>query len=150
MSLNNDDTPEDPWSDNTPSKPAKPSGPKEPFQLHKGKSSFGKEKNTYQDRHSNGGNPIDDLIEKFQDSLKRKKFGNSGGGNKAGPSFPSFSPKFGIMSFVLIGVLLWLSTGIYKVQDGGGEVAVILRFGEMVRIAPVSYTHLTLPTNREV
>ncbi|MBY0462964.1 MAG: FtsH protease activity modulator HflK [Alphaproteobacteria bacterium] len=151
MFQNSDDTPEDPWSDNTPSKPEKSSGPKEPFQLHKGKSSLGKEKNNYQDRYSGGGNPIDDLIEKFQDSLKRKKSGGNGGNNKGGPSLPSFSPKFGIMTFVLIGVLLWLSTGIYKVQDDGGEVAVILRFGEMVRIAqPGLHYRLPNPIENEI
>ena len=53
----------------------------------------------------------------------------------------------------------WLSTGFYRLDLG--EAAIILRLGEHNRTVrreglnwhwpePVSYTHLTLPTNREV
>lgn len=150
MFLNNDDTPEDPWSDNTPSKPGKSPESKEPFQLHKGKGSFGKEKNNYQGSRSGGGNPIDDLIEKLQDSLKRRGSGGSGG-DKGGSPLPSFSSKFSIITLFFIVISVWLSTGIYKVQDDGGEVAVILRFGEMVRIAqPGLHYRLPNPIENEI
>lgn len=151
MSLNNDDTPDDPWSDNTPSKPGKTSGPKEPFQLHKRKGSFGKEKNNYHNRYTGGGNPIDDLIEKFQDSLKRKKSGNGGGNNRGDLPTPPFSSKFGFVALIFVILLVWLSTGFYKVQDDGGEVALILRFGKLVRVAqPGLHYRLPNPIESEI
>lgn len=147
MFLNNDDIPEDPWADNTASNPGKNSGNKEPFQLHKAKRSSGKDGNNYQNR---SGNSIDDLIERFQDALKGKKSGNNGtkGGSPLQPS--SFS-KFGIISVFLVAFLVWLSTGIYNVQENGGEVAIILRFGKMVRIAqPGLHYRLPSPIESEI
>ena len=42
------------------------------------------------------------------------------------------------------------TTGSKKVRQGGGLPGVIYGNGEPQSIETVSYTHLTLPTNREV
>ena len=58
------------------------------------------------------------------------------------------SMRLGFIGLALLLVII-IANSIYIVTDK--QTAILLRFGEIVnpKIA-VSYTHLTLPTNREV
>jgi len=149
MFLNQDDTPGDPWSDQSPSKPTKTSGLKEPVSLSKKRATANQERNPFGNRGPGGGNPIDDLIDRIQDTIRRGGGGGSGNSGGERPS-PAFS-KFGVILLCLAGLLVWLSTGIYNVQENGGEVAVVLRFGKMVRIAqPGLHYRLPSPIETEI
>lgn len=58
----------------------------------------------------------------------------------------NFSPNF-ILIGIIGALLLWLSTGIYKIEEG--EKALVLRFGEMNRIAEAGLNyHLPNPIER--
>lgn len=76
---------------------------------------------------------LDDLARRIEDKLKAALSGKGGGGGGFPPEFNSDSnPKI----FTLIGLLflvLWASSGVYKVDQG--EQALITRFGKFVRIA---------------
>ena len=87
-----------------------------------------------------GGPPdLDELMKKVNDRVGelfggkkggKRPSGSSGGG---GPSFPSFSPKFaagGLIIAAIIGVLLWLATGFYIVDEG--KRGIVQRFGKYV------------------
>ncbi len=147
MSLNNDDTPENPWSDQSGSaskgsQPEKP-GDKDPSPFNRVRSSKGRDKNdnVFQHRRPGEGNPLDDLIEKIQLSFKNRGTG--------GPSSPGNGPKIGVFVLVFVGLIVWLSTGFYRVQEG--EVAVVLRFGEMIRTAsPGLQYRLPSPIETEI
>lgn len=81
-----------------------------------------------------GGNDIDDLIDAFQDRVKRFVSGGGSGNLKGGGGFKGGTPKgsWKLLSLLTVGaVVFWLGTGFYRVQEG--EVGVVLRFGEMVR-----------------
>lgn len=133
MSLNNDDTPENPWSDKPtpPSKGSQPEKPddKDPSPFNRSRSSNGRDRNdnVFQHRRSGDGNPLDDLIEKIQSAFKSR--GNGGPPSGFPPS--SFAPKMGIALFTVGALVIWFGTGFFRVQEG--EVAVVLRFGEINR-----------------
>ncbi|MBM3632441.1 MAG: FtsH protease activity modulator HflK [Alphaproteobacteria bacterium] len=81
---------------------------------------------------SGNGNSIDDLIDVIQDRVRKMMTG--GGGPKSGGFNNGGKSKGNFGLFVLMGLgafVLWLGTGLYRVQEG--EVGVVLRFGEMVR-----------------
>ena len=56
-----------------------------------------------------------------------------------------------VYSFALVAILVLITTGLYKTPAKSYKF-ILLGFlsGWLVLIRPVSYTHLTLPTNREV
>ena len=86
-----------------------------------------------------GGPPdLDELMKKVNDRVGelfgkkggKRPSGSSGGG---GPSFPTISPKFaagGLIIAAIIGVLLWLATGFYIVDEG--KRGIVQRFGKYV------------------
>ncbi len=85
-----------------------------------------------------GGPPdLDELMKKVNDRVGEifggkkgpKKLGSGGGG----PKFPTISPRFaagGLIIAVVIGVLLWLATGFYIVDEG--KRGIVQRFGKYV------------------
>lgn len=98
---------------------------------------------------SNEGSNIDDLIDVLQGRVRKiisgggSSNGNSRGGGSRGSGAPNGNWKFATL-LGIAGVMLWLSTGLYRVQEG--EVGVVLRFGEMVRSSlPGLQYHLPAP-----
>ena len=83
-----------------------------------------------QKNQSQYNNAVDDFFDKIQDLWNKKK--EAGSGNIP----PLKSGQNGIV-VILMGLLViaafWLSSGFYRVQEG--ELAVVLRFGEVVRIS---------------
>ena len=86
-----------------------------------------------------GGPPdLDELMKKVNDRVGElfggKKGGKRGSGSSGGgPSFPTISPKFaagGLIIAAVIGVLLWLATGFYIVDEG--KRGIVQRFGKYV------------------
>ena len=80
---------------------------------------------------------LDELMKKVNDRVGEifggkkgpKKLGAGGGG----PKFPTISPRFaagGLIIAVVIGVLLWLATGFYIVDEG--KRGIVQRFGKYV------------------
>lgn len=74
---------------------------------------------------------IDDTIDLLQRRFK-KTFNQGGGGNGGAGGIPEISP-FIIALAIAGGLFLWGLTGLYRVQEG--ELAVVTRFGQMVRIS---------------
>lgn len=86
-------------------------------------SPWGKNTGTEQKKASSPNDPIDMLQRRF------KKTFHQGGGQGG---IPNFSP-----SLIGLGVgaviFMWAATGFYRVQEG--ELGVVTRFGEMIRIS---------------
>ena len=59
----------------------------------------------------------------------KKKLGDNGG------KMPPFWEVFGLKKLLIMAVIGWLASGVFLVNDGKGEQAVILRFGKVVRLA---------------
>ena len=89
------------------------------------------------DNKPSGPPDLDELMKKVNDRVGEifgskkgpKKLGTGGGG----PKFPSISPKFaagGLVVAAIIGVLLWLATGFYIVDEG--KRGIVQRFGKYV------------------
>jgi len=79
---------------------------------------------------------LDELMKKVNDRVG-EIFGGKKGGRRppgsGGPQFPSISPRFaagGLVIAVIIGVLLWLATGFYIVDEG--KRGIVQRFGKYV------------------
>lgn len=83
------------------------------------------------DRNKN----LEDALESFQQRLK-ETFGNGGGrGGNGGGSPPPFSSMPNSKTIIAIGataLVLWLSTGFFRVQEN--ELGVITRFGKFERV----------------
>ena len=80
---------------------------------------------------------LDELMKKVNDRVSEifgnKKGPRKTGGGSNGPSFPSISPKFaagGLIIAAVIGVLLWLATGFYIVDEG--KRGIVQRFGKYI------------------
>lgn len=83
---------------------------------------------------------FDELLKKVNDRVgeifsgkkgNKRPANNSGGGS--GPQFPSISPQFaagGLVLAAMIGLLLWLATGFYIVDEG--KRGIVQRFGKYV------------------
>ena len=80
---------------------------------------------------------LDELMKKVNDRVGEifggkkgpKKLGTGGGG----PKFPTISPKFaagGLIIAAVIGLLLWLATGFYIVDEG--KRGIVQRFGKYI------------------
>ena len=81
---------------------------------------------------------LDELMKKVNDRVG-EIFGRKGGGKRGGGSgnggagFPPVSPRFALgtlIVLVMIGVLLWLATGFYIVDEG--KRGIVQRFGQYV------------------
>lgn len=106
----------------------------------------GKPQNPWGRRSSEnkGTDGIEDAIEMMQRRFK-KNFSSGDGGNFGNQSF---KPKTLILGAFLVAGL-WASTGFFRVQEG--ELAVVLRFGEMVRIvSPGLQYHFPMPFERAI
>ena len=82
---------------------------------------------------------LDELVKKVNDRFGELFGGKKGqrkpnlGGGGGGPSMPSISPKFaagGLLIAAVIGVLLWLASGFYIVDEG--KRGIVQRFGQYV------------------
>ncbi len=80
---------------------------------------------------------LDELMKKVNDRVGEIFGGKKGpkklGGGGGGPKFPTISPRFaagGLIIAVVIGVLLWLATGFYIVDEG--KRGIVQRFGKYV------------------
>ena len=109
----------------------------------KGETPKKEPKGTESKRNVNQDNPdFNKLLGDFQKRFKSRNGGGSGG-------LPSGNQKgfFAIVAFLVVAV--WFGSGIYRVQEG--EVAVVLRFGKMVRTAvPGLRYHLPYPIEQEI
>lgn len=103
-----------------------------------GSSSSSKEKNIFEQRFKRtSSKKPKDFADIFEDLQKRfKNGGNSGGGA------PQASKGL-ILVIATIFVALWFSSGFFLVQEG--EVAVVLRFGKVVRTSSHAGLHYRLP-----
>ena len=91
------------------------------------------------DSKPSGPPDFDELLKKVNDRVGEifggkkgnKRPAGNGGGN--GPQFPSISPQFaagGLVLAAMIGLLLWLATGFYIVDEG--KRGIVQRFGKYV------------------
>ncbi len=149
---------DNPWDDNSntmhPKKPSKePEQPENPWAQNE---------DVHHLRKPNQTN-TDDFFSAFLKNVKKSSSEFSGGFNggaqnnrgskKTTGNQPPFSGatinKSTIIIAALIGLSLWLSTGIFRVQEG--EVSVILRFGKMVdTVGPGLRYHLPAPIETEI
>ncbi|MDP3371709.1 MAG: FtsH protease activity modulator HflK [Candidatus Paracaedibacteraceae bacterium] len=157
MSKDPNDPNDNPWDDNADDKESHKTSKKDqnnvrnPWAKQNGTSPFVK----------NNGNSVNNDI--FSSLLKQFKNGNSGfntdGGGNNGNGSDQKPPvgalgisKGSFIGIAAIGLLLWLSTGVFRVQDQGGEVAVILRFGKVVsdNVGPGLHYRLPYPIEQEI
>ncbi|VAW71066.1 HflK protein [hydrothermal vent metagenome] len=89
-----------------------------------------KNKDPWGNRGNGGGNQgppdLDEVFKKFMDKLNGFIGGGSGGGNRNS----SGSSSAAIIVLLVIGLVIWLLTGTYKI--GEAERGVVLRFGAHV------------------
>lgn len=95
-------------------------------------------------------NPNDDIFDKFEkyiEGIFGKGSGN--GGNRNSKNVKNHAPKSIIGLGFLVLILLWLSTGIYKVNSD--ENAVVLYFGKFYSIEnPGLHYHIPFPFGKVV
>lgn len=85
--------------------------------------------------------PIEDLIYTIFNNKFRKK--------SSGPKNTKAFNRFSIILLLILGGAFWLISGFYLVQEG--EVAVVMRFGKMVRITGAGWSyHLPTPIERVI
>lgn len=100
-------------------------------------------------RKPDGPPDLDDLVKKVNDRVG-EIFGGRGGGKRNSNGrggIPPINPKLaasGLAAVILIGVLLWLATGFYIVDEG--KRGIVQRFGKYVETtAPGPRWHLPWP-----
>lgn len=97
------------------------------------------------------GNPNDDVFDKFEkyiEGLFGKGSGNGGNNNKSKNPNPKAPKSIIGLSFLAL-ILLWLSTGIYKVNSD--ENAVVLYFGKFYSIEnPGLHYHIPFPFGKVI
>lgn len=87
-----------------------------------------KNKDPWGNRGNDQGPPdLDEVFKKFMDKLN----GLLGGSGSGGGSRSSNNNSAGLLILLVIGVLIWMASGFYKV--GEAERGVVLRFGEHVK-----------------
>lgn len=96
---------------------------------------------------SNGGgsagNGVDEAIEMMQNRFKKRFGGGNGGDGKDADFGGGFSPRAFIIGMIAV-LAFWLASGFFRVQEG--ELGVVLRFGEMVRmVSPGLQYHVPAP-----
>ncbi len=93
------------------------------------------------DNKPSGPPDFDELLKKVNDRVGEifggkkgnRRPANNGGGGGNGPQFPSISPQIaagGLVLAAMIGVILWLATGLYIVDEG--KRGIVQRFGKYV------------------
>ncbi|RZI46404.1 FtsH protease activity modulator HflK [Candidatus Finniella inopinata] len=122
-----DDLPQNPWASNEDVS-EKPSSKKDVNKSDTNIRSLEHRRN--QKNQSQNNNAVDDFFEKIQDLWNKKKNSTSGG-------IPPLKAGVGGILLIVVAFLVlvgfWLSSGFYRVQEG--ELAVVLRFGEVARIS---------------
>jgi len=111
---------------------------------------------------SGGGNKdrpdLEETLRRMQERFKRKDGGGSGGGsNGGGAGRGSSFGAAGLVIILAIGIVGWLFTGIYQVNEQ--ERAVVLRFGTFhryeepgfrIRLPNPIERHIVVPVNTEI
>jgi len=155
MSTDPEDPNDNPWDariDDTKSKRGKktPEQPVNPWAKQDGTSPFRKPIAS-----SNSDDPFSSFIEQIKKSgakFRGNRGGNYGSGNNSGQRPPANQGGINnitIITGAVVGLALWLSTGVFRVQEG--EIAVILRFGKMIHTAgPGLHYRLPSPFEREI
>ncbi len=121
-----DDLPQNPWAsdEDVSKKKAKKDSDKTENNIHS------LESRRNQKNPPQYSNAVDDFFDKIQDLWNKKKEGGSNNN-------PPFKAGKGGVAVIFVALLVivgfWLSSGFYRVQEG--ELAVVLRFGEVVRIS---------------
>lgn len=123
-----------------------------------GDSPWGKPKGAG-DRKPAGGDPrsadLEETLRRMQDRFKRRGGGGGGGGGSGGSGGARGIGAAGIGILIAVGVVGWLFTGVYQVDEQ--ESAVVLRFGQVhrtegpgfnIRLPNPIETHINVPVNR--
>lgn len=101
---------------------------------------------------------LEETLRRMQERFKRKDGGGSGGGsNGGGAGRGSSFGAAGLVIILAIGIVGWLFTGIYQVNEQ--ERAVVLRFGTFhryeepgfrIRLPNPIERHIVVPVNTEI
>lgn len=127
-----------------------------PWGRPKASGEFGKKNNPWggQDKKREpfgSGNDVDDLIDEFQERL-RKFFGGGGSGGGNGSKNGSFNSPQNFKKLIFGGLVvvgaLYFASGFYVVEES--EVAAVLRFGKLDRLEePGLRYHLPAPFEKK-
>ncbi len=103
-----------------------------------------KNKDPWGNRGNDQGPPdLDEVFKKFMDKLNGVLGGGSGGGSRSGSS----NNSAGLVVLLVIGVLIWMASGFYKI--GEAERGVVLRFGaHAYTVESGLHWHLPMPIEK--
>lgn len=158
MSKDPHDPNDNPWDDKVDESKSNKSSRKEHDNV---KNPWAKQDGTTPFNKNNNPSPNElftTLLNQFKNNgpnLGGNSGGNRGGNGSSGQKPPFTSPtisKSGLIGIAAVALALWLSTGIYRVQEQGGGEAVVLRFGKIVKedIRPGLHYRLPYPIEQEI
>jgi len=103
-----------------------------------------KNKDPWGNRNNDGPPDLDEVFKKFMDKLNGL-LGGSGGGNRGSSS--SNNGSAGIIALVVIGLIIWLLTGTYKIAEA--ERGVVMTFGKHTKtVGSGLHWHFPMPIQK--